>query len=84
MVIGILSIILLAIILEVAFRGKKKTAEKPKPSSKVIPEPKIPSKVAVEQKCPYCGGELSELSFYKLKSGNDVKCEYCGAMISGR
>lgn len=32
--------------------------------------------------CPKCGGDLSELTYYKLKSGDDAKCEYCGTIIS--
>lgn len=34
------------------------------------------------RKCPNCGGTLTEANFYKLKSGNDTKCEYCNVIIS--
>ncbi len=33
------------------------------------------------QDCPNCGGALSELNYYKLKSGTDVKCEFCNKFI---
>jgi hypothetical protein len=63
--------------------------EKPKPAPPA-PEPKPEKKIEKEpakksgpmKNCPYCKGKLSELNFYKLKSGNDVTCEYCGEIIS--
>jgi len=47
---------------------------------KVVVESK--EKTTVVRKCPYCNGRLSELNYFKLKSGNDTTCEYCGEMIS--
>ncbi len=47
---------------------------------RVVVEPK--EKKGLMRKCPYCNGKLSELNFFKLKSGNDTPCEYCGEIIS--
>ena len=66
---------------------KEKVEEKPEPPA---PDPKPEKKIEKEppktsgpmKRCPYCKGKLSELNFYKLKSGNDVTCEYCGEIIS--
>ncbi len=66
---------------------------KTKPTEKVeaMPEPPEPEEAAKKESwrksgpmksCPYCSGKISELNFYKLKSGNDVTCEYCGEIIS--
>lgn len=67
--------------------------EKPKVQEKEEPKPEVKSTVKeAEQKqgitsgplhnCPYCGGELSELNYYKInKAGETVKCEFCGKMI---
>lgn len=52
----------------------------PKPEKKIEKEP--PKTSGPMRSCPYCKGKLSELNFYKLKSGNDVSCEYCGEIIS--
>ncbi len=57
-----------------AFEGRKKTV--------VVLDVKKHGKVVVEKKCPNCGGDLGELNFYKLKSGNDVTCDYCDVIIS--
>lgn len=34
--------------------------------------------------CPKCDGKLSELSYYKLKSGESTECEFCGERLSGQ
>lgn len=52
----------------------------PKPEKKIEKEPS--KKSGPMRSCPYCKGKLSELNFYKLKSGNDVTCEYCSEIIS--
>lgn len=36
------------------------------------------------KKCPSCGENISEINFYKLKSGNDAVCESCGNMIESQ
>ncbi len=65
---------------------------KAKPTKKVEVMPEPPEEEAKKEprrksgpmkSCPYCSGKISELNFYKLKSGNDVTCEYCGEIISG-
>ncbi len=43
---------------------------------------KPPEKTEDTRKCPNCGAELSELNFYKLKAGDNTKCEYCNVIIS--
>lgn len=58
----------------------KPKAPAPKPEEKIEKEP--PKKSGPMKSCPYCKGKLSELNFYKLKSGNDITCEYCGEIIS--
>jgi hypothetical protein len=35
------------------------------------------------KKCPSCGENISEINYYKLKSGNDAVCESCGNVIEG-
>lgn len=55
--------------------------EKPAPKKPPV-EHEPPKKSGPVKNCPCCKGKLSELNFYKLKSGNDVTCEYCGEIIS--
>jgi len=46
------------------------------------PKESAPPKNKDARKCPNCGAELSELNFYKLKAGDNTKCEYCNVIIS--
>lgn len=85
---AVLVIVIASILIKKTKRRKKLAAEELKAKkwisrNKVIAEQKTLSKVATTQKCPNCGGDITELDFYKLKAGNDVKCEYCGTIISG-
>ncbi len=67
-------ILLFIIMFKKAFEGRKKTV--------VVLDVKKHGKVVVEKKCPNCGGTLTELNFFKLKAGNDAKCDYCNVIIS--
>jgi len=57
-----------------------KKEKKPEPKIEVQKEAR--KKPDPSTKCPFCGGKLSELNYYKFRSGNDVTCEYCGEIIS--
>ncbi len=67
---------------------EKEKIPEPEPPAPPAPElkeeiKKEPPKISGPMKnCPYCKGKLSELNYFKLKSGNDVTCEYCGEIIS--
>jgi len=41
-----------------------------------------PKQSPVAKNCPHCGGDISELHYYKLKAGESTECEYCGKMIA--
>ncbi len=44
-------------------------------------ESKRPDRKKTLNKCPYCGGKISQTDFYKLQLGDYIVCEYCGELI---
>ncbi|MFQ5975707.1 MAG: hypothetical protein ACE5J5_05285 [Candidatus Hydrothermarchaeales archaeon] len=46
-----------------------------------IPNSDEPKRIT--RKCPNCGAKLTDLNFYKLKSGTDTRCDYCDEIILG-
>lgn len=59
-----------------------RTAPPQSPAPPVVKEVKNHHKKIHARKCPNCGAKLTELSYYKLKSGESSVCDYCNEIIS--